>query len=147
MATYNYYREYQSPSNSPKFPTFWLYAKVDFSKQNVVANDVLRLFKVKDKWLLLRGFMRCLTASGAANTLDLGTSSGGQQLDAGFNANSAGDWIIMDTLKGSGEIALTADGYIFLENLSASATAGITEIAIEVFAGPEDQEEDSLTED
>jgi hypothetical protein len=81
-----------------------------------------------------------------ANTIDIGTTSGGQQLDAGFNTNSAGDWIIMDTLKSAGEIALSADGYIFLENLTNAASSGIVEVMIEVYAGPEDAEMDSLAE-
>jgi hypothetical protein len=146
MATYDYYKEHQSPSQSPRPGTFWLYCKFDFQKQNMAINDVARIFQVRDKWLLLRGFMRCLTATGAGQTLDTGTTSGGQELDAGFNSNSAGDWIIMDTLKSGGEIALTADGYIYLENLTAAASSGITEIMIEVYAGPEDAEMDSLAE-
>jgi hypothetical protein len=123
-----------------------LYAKIDYQKQNMAANDVLRLFQVRDKWLLLRGFIRCTTATGTAGTADLGTTSGGQELDAGFNHNSAGDWIIMDTLKSAGEIALTADGYIFWENLTNTQSSGIVEVAIEVYAGPDDAEMDSLAE-
>jgi hypothetical protein len=147
MATYDYYKENQSPSPSPRAnATVWMYCKFDFSKQNMAANDVARIFQVRDKWLLLRGFIRCLTATGVANTIDIGTSSGGQQLDAGFNTNSAGDWTIMDTLKSAGEIALTADGYIFLENLTNAASSGIVEVMIEVYAGPEDAEMDSLAE-
>ena len=149
MTTYNYYREHQSPMNAPKGNgTFWLYAKVDLAKQNLSTNDDLKVFKVKDKWLLLRGFWRCVTASGVSNTIDIGTASAGTQLDTAANANSAGDWIIMDTLKSGGEISLSADGYIWAENNIAAATSGIFEIMIEVYAGPEDAEgTDSYTED
>jgi len=146
MATYDYYKEHQSPSPSPKPGVFWLYAKVDFGKQNLGINDVNKIFQTRDKWLLLRGFWRCLTASGAAATMDIGTSSGGQELSAGESNNSAGDWTIMDTLKSAGEIALTADGYIYLENLTAAVSSGIFEVAIEVYAGPDDAEFDSLAE-
>ena len=146
MATYDYYKEHQSPNPAPRPGVFWLYSKVDFSKQNMVADDVCKIFQTRDKWLLLRGFWRCLTASGAAATMDIGTSSGGQELSAGESNNSAGDWTIMDTLKSAGEIALTADGYIYLENLTNSVDYGEFEVAIEVYAGPDDAEFDSLAE-
>jgi hypothetical protein len=149
MATYDYYREHQSPMNAPcGNSAFWLYAKVDYGKQNMGINDDLKLFKVKDKWLLLRGFCRNLVASGVASTIDLGTAQNGTELDAAFNTNSASDWTIMDTLKGGGEIALTADGYIWADNNVAAATSGEFEVMIEVYAGPYDAEgTDSLTED
>ena len=152
MSTYDYYREHQSPSNAPKGNgTFWLYAKVDFAKQNMVAADVLKLFKVKDKWLLLKGITRTLVASDGNATCDIGTTSGGQQLDVAADQYAAGDWVTMSVLTATGAaapIALTADGYIYLENLEATCTSGIFEVAIEVYAGPFDAEgTDSLTED
>ena len=149
MAIYDYYREHQSPMNAPKGNgTFWLYAKVDYAKQNMGINGDLRLFKVKDKWLLLRGFCRNLVESGVASTVDIGTAQNGTELDAAFDTNSASDWTIMDTLKGGGEISLTADGYIWVDNNVAAATSGQFEVCIEVYAGPDDAEgTDSLTED
>ena len=94
MSTYDYYREHQSPSNAPKGNgTFWLYAKIDFAKQNMAAADVLKLFKVKDKWLLLRGFTRTLVATDGDATADIGTTSGGQQLDVAQDPYAAGDWL------------------------------------------------------
>ena len=150
MSTYDYYREHQSPSNAPKGNgTFWLYAKVDFAKQNMAAADVLKLFKIKDKWLLLRGFTRTLVASDGDATCDIGTTSGGQELDAAADQYAAGDWVTMSVLTGtSAAIAVTADGYIFLEDLEATCTSGIFEVMIEVYAGPDDAEgTDSLTED
>ena len=146
MAIYDYYKEHQSPSNSPKFGHFWLYAKVDFSKQNMGINDDLRLFQVRDKWVLCQGLWRCLVASGVANTIDVGTSQNGTELTAAENANSANDWTAMDTLKNYTPIALTADGYIWLDNNTAAASAGIFEVAILCFAGPDDAEMDSLAE-
>ena len=158
MAIYDYYREHQSPSQAPNFGTFWLYAKVDFAKQNMGINDDLRLFKVKDKWVLRNGYTRCLVASGVANTIDLGTAQNGTELDAAANANSAGDWLQMDTLGivvvddtvdvNVTQIPITADGYIWLDNNTAAASSGIFEVMLEVMVGPNDAEgTDSLTED
>ena len=147
MSTYAYYREHQSPMNAPRGNScFWLYAKIDFAKQNMDADDVLELFKVK--WLLLRGFTRTLVASDGNSTADIGTTSGGQELDAAQDPQTAGDWLIMDTLKSGGEISLDADGYIYYELLTTACTSGQTEVMIEVYAGPYDAEgTDSLTED
>jgi len=149
-SVYDYYREHQSPSNAPKGNgTFWLYAKIDFSKQNMAAADNLKLFKVKDKWLLLRGFTRTLVASDGDATADIGTAAGGQQLDVAQDPYAAGDWVTMSVLTGTAAaINITADGYIYYECLEATVTSGITEVMIEVYAGPADAEgTDSLTED
>ena len=149
MANYDYYREHQSPSNAPKGNgTFWLYAKLDFAKQNMDAADNLLIFKTKDKWLLTRGYTRTLVATDGDATADIGTAAGGQQLDIAQDPYAAGDWVEMSVLAGGAEIALTADGYIYYECLEASVTSGITEVIIEVYAGPDDAEgTDSLTED
>lgn len=146
MATYDYYKEHQSPSQAPRFGTFWLYAKVDFSKQNMATSDVCKIMQVRDKWVLTRAFWRCLSASTAAATVDIGTTSGGQEISAGEATDSAGDWTLSDTVKSGGEVSLTADGYIYLECLTADLSDGVFEVAIEVFAGPEDAEMDSLAE-
>jgi len=144
MSTYKYYQEHQSPKNAPKGNgTFWLYAKVDFAKQNMAAADVLKLFIIKDKWLLLKGITRTLVASDGDATCDIGTTSGGQELDAAADQYAAGDWVTMSVLTTTGTpapIAVTADGFIYLENLEATCTSGIFEVAIEVYAGPEDAE-------
>ena len=149
MATHNYYRDYQGTRNAPVGNgTFWLYSKLDFAKQNCEIDDAVKIFKVKDKWIMLRGFYRCLTASGVSNTIDLGTAEAGTELAATLNANSAGDWAAMSTLAAAAEIALTADGYIWADNNTAAATSGKFEVIIEMYAGPEDGEgTDSLTED
>jgi hypothetical protein len=142
MSTFNYYREFQSGMNAPKANgAFWLYAKVDFAKQNMAAADVLKLFKIKDKWLLLRGFTRTLVASDGDATCDIGTTSGGQELDQAADQFAAGDWVTMSALTGTAAaIAITADGYIFLEDLEATCTSGIFEVMIEVYAGLDDAE-------
>jgi hypothetical protein len=147
MADYDYYKEHQSPSPMPQAgKAVWMYCKIDFSKQNVTTSDNLKIFQVRDKWLLTRGFIRCTTATAGATTLDFGTASGGIELDTAFAANSAGDWLIMDTLKSAGEIALTADGYIWVDIDGANAASGVIEVLIEVVVGPDDGEMDSLAE-
>ena len=159
MAIYNYYKEFHSSgTQAPCFPTFWLYAKVDFNKQPLGINDDLRLFKIKDKWVLRNGYTRCLVASGVANTIDLGTAQNGTELDTAANANSAGDWLQMDTLGivivddtadvNVTQIPVTADGYVWLDNNTAAASSGVFEVMLEVMVSPNDAEgTDSLTED
>ena len=134
MAIYDWYKEHQSPSASPTSGVFWLYTRVNFTQQNLGINDDMRLFQVMDGWELLRGFSRCVIASGVSNTLDIGTAQNGTQLDTAFNANSAGDWTIMDTLKSAGEIAIGADGYIWLDNNTAVTGTGVCDFLIEVMA-------------
>ena len=99
MSTFNYYREHQSGGNAPKANgTFWLYAKIDFAKQNMDAADVLKLFKIDNYWVILRGMTRTVTASDGDATADIGTSSGGQELDIAQDPYAAGDWVVMSEI-------------------------------------------------
>lgn len=142
MSTYNYYREFQSGLNAPKANgTFWLYAKIDFSKQNMAANDVLKLFKIKDHWNIMRGLTRTVTAADTNCTADIGITSGGQEMDIAQDPYAAGDWVIMSEIDNHAEmLTVPADGYIYFEMLETDVTSGIVEVAVEIYAGLDDAE-------
>lgn len=156
MADFNYYKEFQGPGTmAPRFGTFWLYSKIDFSKiyaangAGIAADESVLVFKVKDKWLLTKGFQRTTTVTDGDATFDVGVAADGNTLDDAADCNAAvTDWTAMDSLAGATEEALTADGYIYLTIKTNTVTSGVIELAIEVFAGPDDAEgTDSLTED
>jgi hypothetical protein len=150
MATYDYYKEYQSGMNAPKANgTFWLYAKIDFSKQNMAQNDSLKLFQIKDKWVFMRGMTRTTVATDGNTTCDIGNTLAGQQFDVAADPFAAGDWVTMSVLTGTTTtwVSQTADGYVYLKLLDAAASSGIFEVAMEVYVGLDDGEgTDSLAE-
>lgn len=152
MATYDTYKEFAQNLPSVRPGCFWLHVKVNLAQINsknpnnavLATGDNLRVCRIKDKWLLLRGFTRVNTGCSNALTVNVGTAASGTELDAVFDGQTAGDWIIMDTLKSAGEIAVTADGYIYCHMDGGVAPAdGEFELMIEVYVGPEDAQMDS----
>lgn len=135
MATYNYYKEHM---DMIKFPTLrpgsnWVHVEVDFSKQNMNASDVLKLFKIKNHWIMKSHFGRRITASDGDATSDIGTSSGGQQIDNGFDQQvGATTWAVGSVSIDNAPVAITADGYIYFENLTNICVSGRSEFLFEI---------------
>jgi hypothetical protein len=146
MATYDYYKEHMDKIQYPtmKPGANWVWVEVDFSHQNMQANDVLRLFKVKNHWIMKSCYGRRITASDGNATSDIGTTSGGQELDAGFDQQAgATTWAMGSVGADDAPVAITADGYIFFENLTAACTSGRSEFLFEIIVPHTDM--DTLT--
>jgi len=145
MAVYDLYKTAASPSQAPRFGTFWLYAKVNFAENPMAVSDVARLMKIKDKWVVRDSYWRMTVASTAANTFDIGFNDAGsavytnQGILAG-GASAAGDWAQGVVDPDANQKICTTDGYIFVENLTAAVYDGVLEVMVEVFAGPDDAE-------
>lgn len=132
MATHEYHKM-QQPLGSHKPGSNWFFIRVDFTKQNCASGDVLKLMEVKNHWILKSGFSRVSTAANGAATGDFGTSSAGNEIDADIDLDSATDtWLRSDTLDDDGPIALTADGFLYLEVKSAACSSGIIDLMIEI---------------
>ena len=145
MAAYNFMKLQPSPSNAPRMGTFWLYAKLDFSRNPLGIGDSAKIMKLKDKWIVGDSYWRQTTASTAANTYDIGTvdassfASTDQGIGAGL-ASSASDWAQGVPDRDANQIILTEDRYVFVENLTAAVTDGVLEVMLEIIAGPDDNE-------
>jgi hypothetical protein len=144
MANYDLYKG-RNTGQSPKFGTFWLHVKVNFSENNLAANDTADLIKLKDKWVVRDSYWRMTVASTAANTFDIGThvATNSTYTDQGIAAgaaSTAGDWAQGVIDPDANQLILTADRFLFIENLGATVSDGILEVMVEVFAGPDDAE-------
>lgn len=145
MAAYDFMKLQPSPSNSPRMGTFWLYAKLDFSKNPLATGDSAKIMKLRDKWVVTDSYWRQTTASTAANTYDIGTvdSTSYASTDQGIlagGASTAGDWAQGVPDRDANQIVLTEDRFVFVENLTADVTDGVLEVMLEIMAGPDDNE-------
>ncbi len=135
MATYNYYKEHM---DMIKFPTLrpganWVYVEVDFAKQPMNASDVLKLFKIKNHWIIKGNFGRRIVATDGDATSDLGVSSGGQEIDNGFDQQAGGTtWAQGSVSLDNAPEMVTADGYVYFENLTNICTSGRAEFLFEI---------------
>jgi hypothetical protein len=147
MANYDLYKG-NNTGQSPKFGTFWLHFKLNFAQNNFAANDTADLIKLKDKWIVRDSYWRVTTASTSVATADIGihTATNSTYTDQGIVAgasldlSTATDWA-QDTIDpDANQKILTADSFVFIENLSATTSDGVVEVLIEVVAGPDDAE-------
>jgi len=150
MAVYDFTKLQPSPSNNSKFGTFWLYAKLDFSKQHLGIADSAKIIKLMDKWIVRDSYWRMHTASTAANTFDIGyvLASTYASTTTGIKASAssaAGNWIQGTIDPDANQLICAADYWIFVENLGAIVYDGILEVMVEVVAGPDDQRMPGMT--
>ena len=145
MAAYDFRTLQPSPSNAPRMGTFWIYAKLDFSKQPLGIGDSAKIGTVKDQWVISDSYWRQTVASTAGNTYDIGTvdatayASTDQGIGVGL-ASAASDWAQGVPDRDGDQIILTEDRIVFVENLTAAVTDGILEVLLEIIAGPDDNE-------
>jgi len=121
--------------------------RLDWAKQNCAQNDTMKICEVMNHWIVKGGFSRATIATDGAASLDVGTSSAGNQLDDAIAIDSGTDtWLRFDTVDDDGPVALTADGYLYVKVLDAAVDDGITDLMIEIIVPVWDGETDSLAE-
>jgi len=136
MASYDYYKRKDTGSVIPSLVpgSNWFFIRIQPALQNMSIADTLKLFKVKNHWVILNGLTRITTATTAGALGDIGTTAGGKELDEDLDLDSTSDtWIRMDTVDDDGPVPIEADGYIYFECLTAAITDGVIDLLIEIF--------------
>ena len=149
MATYDYYKLQQGSIPNIKPGSNWFHIRIDFTLQGAAQNDIFKLCEVKNHWIVKSGFFRATVDSGTATAaLSVGTSSAGTELSSTHDISTATDtWYRFDTVDDDGPIALTADGYLYAQVITAAAYAGMCDLMIEIVVAPGDEDRvDSLAE-
>lgn len=147
MATYNWYKEIQQPYGNIKPGSNWFHIRIEPGKQNMAAADVAKVMEIKNHWILKSGFYRITTPTTAAATADFGTTSGGQEISAAMDLDSANDtWVRFTVLDDDGPVPVTADGFLYFEALGATIYDGVIDIMIEIVVPVWDGEVDSIAE-
>jgi hypothetical protein len=149
MATYDYYKLQQGSYPTVKNGSNWFHIIVDFTKQKAAAADVFKLMEIKAGSILKCGFTRVRSATAGAATMDIETTSGGNQIDAAVAINSGTDtWLRTDTLDDDGPIVITSDDYIYCTINSAACTTGVIDILLEIVIAETDLDRwtDSIAE-
>ena len=136
MASYDYYKRKDTGSAIPSLVPGdnWFFIRIQPALQNMSTGDTLKLFKVKNHWVMRQGFTRITTATTAGALADIGTSAGGNELDTNLDIDSTSDtWIKMDTVTDDSPVPIEADGYIYFECLIADITDGVIDLMMEIF--------------
>ena len=139
MASYDYYKRRDTgteiPSLKPGSNWFFIRVKPDLQPMNIA--DTLKLFKIKNHWVIKSGFTRISTATTAAALADIGTTAGGNEIDTNLDIDSASDpWVKFDSVNDNAPLAVTSDGYVYFECLSAAITDGVIDLLFEIWVPP-----------
>jgi len=136
MASYDYYKRKDTGSVIPSLKPGenWFFIRIQPALQPMAVADTLKLFKVKNHWVIKNGLTRITTPTTAAALGDIGTTAGGNELDTNLDLDSASDtWVRMDTVDDDGPVPIQSDDYIYFECLSAAITDGVIDLLIEIF--------------
>ena len=113
----------------------------------MAQNDTALICEVFDHWIVKCGFTRATVATTGAASMDIGTTSTGLELDAAVAIDSGTDtWLRCDTVDDDGPVAITDDGYLYIEVLDAAIDDGITDVMLEIIVPAWDTETNSLAE-
>jgi len=149
MATYDYYKLQQGSIPNVRPGSNWFHIRVDFTLQPAAQDDIYKLCEVKNHWIVKSGFFRPTIDTGTATAAwTTGTTSAGTELSSTNNCSTATDtWIRFDTVDDDGPVALTADGYLYGQVITAKAETGMIDLMIEIVVAPGDEDRvDSLAE-
>ena len=147
MAEHLLYKTNQYNLVSTKPGSNWLFFRINWRETPLAQNDTAKICEIKNHWILKSGFTRATVATTGAASMDIGTASAGQEIDIAVAIDSGTDtWLRFDTVDDDGPVAITADGYIYIEVLDAAVDDGITDIMLEVIIPAWDTETDSLAE-
>lgn len=140
MATYD---KTQLSQGNVTSGVFNIYVKVNFNENNMAANDIFKLAKLKAGWTILYSFYRMPgTASTSTATMDLGTTKNGtgQEVAAGVDLDSIGNAIWNSgTINGHDTLEhVDADSYLTMEALGSTVSDGTLEVWLICAASPAD---------
>jgi hypothetical protein len=92
MATYQSWATNAGIQTNPTFGSFWMYYKLDFSKQPAAANDIFNIFKIKDLWIIRESYYRIKTGSALGADWEIGIGGGTEIADVSTTTTAA-DWV------------------------------------------------------
>ena len=133
MATYASYKTHPFPSQNCKPGSFWLFYELDFKHQPAAANDVFRIMKLKDQWIIRESYVRIKTGSALSADWEVGIAGATTAIKDLDTTTTAGDWQA-GSYTSAAPYLNGSDRYIEVKVTDAAETAGCLQVMIEVVA-------------
>jgi hypothetical protein len=142
MATYNIASKSMG-SNRPGF--FTAFAELDFSKHNAAANDIFRLIKLKNGWIVRDSYYKVKAVGTSGTDWEVGVKDATTGIVDVTDPTSTTAWT-----QGSYTPAATftpgEDEYIEVKVTAGAETIGKLLVMVEIFAGIDESETDSVSD-
>jgi hypothetical protein len=142
MATYNVASKAMG-SNRPG--SFTVFAELDFSKHNAAANDIFRIIKWKNGWIIRDSWYKVKSVGTSGTDWEIGRSGATTAIKDITDPTSTTAWT-QGSYKAGAEYAVTADGWCEVKVTAGAETIGKLLVALEIFAGIDESEYDSVSD-
>lgn len=142
MATYNIASKAMG-LNRPG--CFWVFAELDFQKHNAAANDIFRIIKLKQGWMVRDSRYKVKSAGTSGTDWEVGVSDATTGIVDITDPTSTTEWA-QGSYTPAAELTVAADRYIEVKVTAGAETVGKLLVAIEVFAGIDESETDSVSD-
>lgn len=142
MATYNVASKSMG-SNKPG--SVVMFAILDFSKHNAAANDIFRVIKMKQGWIIRDSWYKVMSAGTSGTDWEIGYAGATTDIKDITDPTSTTEWLQGDDKAGA-EKSWASDGYVEVKVTAGAETIGKLGVAVEVFIGIDEAEYDSVSD-
>jgi hypothetical protein len=132
MATYNVTAGQNS--GNPRPGDFWLHATLDFQKNNAAENDVFRVLKLKQGWLVSNSFYKVKKAGTSGTDWEVGYNGATTDIVDITDPTATTEWT-QGSEEPSSPYQVTADKYIEVKVTSGPETSGVLMLMFNIVAG------------
>lgn len=133
MANIDYYKEYPYPSQNCKPGSFWLFQRVDFRKKPAAQNDVFRILKLKDQWIIRESYYRIAVGSDQGADWEIGINGATTGIADVSTTTTAADWVA-GSYTSAAPYLNGQDRYIEVKVTDAAESKGVLEVMVEIVA-------------
>jgi hypothetical protein len=142
MATYNVAAKSMG-NNKPG--SFWVFAILDFSMHNAAANDIFRIIKLKNGWMVRDSRWKILSVGTSGTDWEIGVKDATTGIVDVTDPTSVTAWA-QGSYTPAAEFVPAEDEYIEVKVTAGAETIGKLAVAVEIFAGIDESETDSVSD-
>jgi hypothetical protein len=144
MATYNIASKSMGNNKPGKFMVF---AELDFAKHNAAANDIFRLIKLKNGWIVTDSYYKVKSVGTSGTDWEVGVKDATTGIVDITDPTSTTAWAQGAYQQdGAAEFVPAEDEYIEVKVTAGAETIGKLLVAVEIFAGIDESETDSVSD-
>ena len=138
MATYDISAQ---AAGNPKPGAFWMSAVLNFTQHNLETDDIIRLIKLQDGWIVRDSYWRQSVLTTAGVDIEIGVSDSTKGIHDQTVPETVTDWA-QGSYTPAAMFVPNDEEYIEVKVTDAGAANGVVLVMIEVVAG-QDQNEPS----
>jgi hypothetical protein len=122
-----------------------MFAILDFAQHNAAANDIFRVIKLKNGWIVRDSWYKVMSVGTSGTDWELGVKDATTGIVDVDDPTSTTAWT-QGAYKAGAEFVPAEDEYIEVKVTAGAETIGKVGVAVEVFIGIDEAEYDSVSD-